>query len=193
MANTLSEVEKTQLAHRILFIIRECVATNNKYKINVLVNRLSPQVAISMVGCTILCGCAMQNNYDMMEFWYEKMDKYDLDENKHEADSKTMHLIKFVVSTANSKCMLWLLENRKNISVQTIDFEVNEEDAMEFCHLLHQHNVAGEWRTSCLAKCTMCKSEKVWDSWVMENREFDSSIQWLPMEMMENVLDLVMV
>lgn len=69
---------------------------------------------------------------------------------------------------------------------------ISGEDKLAVYRVLHIHNIPGEYYTrKCKAgTCRYCNTEKVWDAWIMESQKFTEMIQWLPREMVEDVVGL---
>jgi hypothetical protein len=91
----------------------------------------------------------------------------------------------------------WLLENgyttdkkgNQIVIKDTFHKKISKENRAQILSILHAHGMQGLFRKDCESgKCVACRAEKVWDIWVLNDQEFVESVQWLPKEMMEDVL-----
>lgn len=63
---------------------------------------------------------------------------------------------------------------------------------LEVLGLLHQWNIQGTYQFDCEdGSCGVCKAMGVWNGWWMESEMVENMHQWLPMEMVEDVLNMV--
>lgn len=87
----------------------------------------------------------------------------------------------------------WLLVNHGNMGAY-VGYLVNEGTTDEYHTLkvMHEHGVDGEYRKDCESgECNVCKEDNVWNMWSMEDMEYSENVQWLPKEMMKDVLLLM--
>jgi len=68
---------------------------------------------------------------------------------------------------------------------------VSTKDRMFVQVVLHRGNFRNLNRKACAnGTCKVCSAEKVWDLWEMDISEFTTSTQWLPRELIDDVLTL---
>lgn len=89
----------------------------------------------------------------------------------------------------------WLISKGVFSSIDTMDMhtEVNSETKHRILRVLHVHRFPGIYQVDCNAgTCSVCREERIWDMWEMDTTQFTEHVQWLPREMVEDTLGLVL-
>ena len=104
-------------------------------------------------------------------------------------------LINYAILCGSHQIVSFLLENGYTCIAETMpNKRVSKENDLKTMIVLHQWKLQGRYRAMCESGgCAVCNVEKTWDAWVMEHPDFGKVIQWLPREVMCDVLDLVLV
>lgn len=67
-----------------------------------------------------------------------------------------------------------------------VDVDRSNIPMMEVCH---EYQVPGNYQLECrLGICIVCKRQAVRELWEMDSSTFENMIQWLPREMMEDII-----
>ena len=89
---------------------------------------------------------------------------------------------------------LWSMGVRTRVDYFNFHRSVGDPERSKVMVVLHELKILGKFRNRCLYRnCMPCKIEKVWDMWVMESQEFESVSQWLPKEVLADVLDFTLL
>ena len=131
--------------------------------------------------------CAVWNNHlSVVQWWMTKGWDGDSDAEKRAFSRGVFfHAIRCGVH----EIVLWLLERGVRYDV-TEDFEdwVSKRRRLQTLYVLHEFKVnIASCKTS---SCVLCKRESLWNTWIMESSDFTDSIQWLPREMVVDVVRL---
>lgn len=89
------------------------------------------------------------------------------------------------------KVMRWLCERG---DVPTTGFIENRfrNTSQSMIELFHEYNIPGSYQEVCqTGTCGACKRALLTDMWKMDTSEFTNTFQWLPREIVEDVLELV--
>lgn len=94
---------------------------------------------------------------------------------------------------ANALVMKWLIKHGVILPkrVPHSRYEVRPDDFRRALELYHEYNIPGEYQKLCkTGECKVCNLEVVKEMWVMDVREYTNSIQWLPHEMLVDIIGL---
>lgn len=127
---------------------------------------------------------------EVLEWWIKRREdnprlryKYDMNQLVHFAVLNGKYRILQCLSECGYSSYAHMIPSKR----------VSKGDAMNTMIVMHKWKLPGIYQETCESgKCIVCGVEKTWDLWIMDNREFTSSIQWLPREMVEDTIHLLM-
>lgn len=61
----------------------------------------------------------------------------------------------------------------------------------ELLAIYHEYGIEGYYTKECTSECRWCKREQVKDMWIMVSTEYTENIQWLPREMLDDVISML--
>lgn len=86
--------------------------------------------------------------------------------------------------------MRWLCE--RGCAIHCFPSDANPPK--EMIRIAHEYNIDGQYREVCKEGiCAMCKEIWVKDAWEMDEIEYENGIQWLPRELMEDMVQLLAI
>lgn len=78
----------------------------------------------------------------------------------------------------------WMLQRGITLKEAIVPFENKDQ----IIGVYHEYDIPGDYTKECTSECKWCKREQIKDMWIMENVEYTDMMQWLPCEMMEEVV-----
>ena len=85
----------------------------------------------------------------------------------------------------------YMLEMGVRVNCTRVSKTIGEERRWQVYDILHKYGVQlEECKTG---KCGICKVLTMWNEWTMQTNEFSTPIQWMPREMVDDVIELIKV
>lgn len=99
------------------------------------------------------------------------------------------------IEYGNWKMLEWLISNGIRCTIESIEMrDVSNENRIRVLQVLHEHRFYGVYEDDCNSGvCKVCLTNSLWDVWKMDTDEFTKNMQWLPREMVEDVVMLCFV
>lgn len=95
---------------------------------------------------------------------------------------------RFAMWNGRHEVLKWLLEQGVKYKISGLRYNhLTTENKLKTIQVLHEYGVNVDCESG---RCLVCKMEKVWNAWMLDSYTFTHSVQWLPMEVLGDVLDL---